>query len=189
MSAPDLASPTALVVIDVQRGFDAPSWGRRNNLACEANIAALVAAYRRAGQRLVFVRHDSRKANSPLAPGTPGNLFKDVVSGDPNVLIAKHVHSAFYGTPDLDHWLQEQGIQTIAICGIATDHCCETTARMAGDLGYDALFVLDATHTFDRVAPSGEVLSADLIARAAAASLDGEFASVVTTEQVLERLP
>ncbi|MDA8330466.1 MAG: cysteine hydrolase family protein [Candidatus Dormibacteraeota bacterium] len=188
MSGLHPGSLSALVVIDVQRGFDAPAWGQRNNLSCEDNVATLISAYRRAGQRTVFVRHDSRAANSPLAPGTPGNRFKEVVSGEPDLLITKHVHSAFYGTPDLDRWLQEQGIQTIAICGIATDHCCETTARMAGDLGYDTLFVLDATHTFDRAAPGGEVLSGDLIARAAAASLDGEFARVVTTEQVLERL-
>jgi len=189
VSDPVLPSPTALVVIDVQRGFDAPTWGQRNNPDCEANIAALISAYRRGGQRVVFVRHDSRDANSPLAPGTTGNLFKEAISGEPDLLVVKHVHSAFYGAPDLDRWLQDQGIQTIAICGITTDHCCETTARMAGDLGYDTLFVLDATHTFDRVGPGGAVLSGDLIASATAASLDREFASVVTSAQVVERLP
>jgi len=36
----------ALIVIDVQRAFDDPSWGERDNPACEANIAALIEHWR-----------------------------------------------------------------------------------------------------------------------------------------------
>jgi len=33
----------ALIVVDVQRGFDdAGYWGRRNNPSCESNVAALI---------------------------------------------------------------------------------------------------------------------------------------------------
>jgi nicotinamidase-related amidase len=40
---------TALIVVDVQRAFDdADYWGRRNNPACEANVAARLAAWREA---------------------------------------------------------------------------------------------------------------------------------------------
>ena len=42
----------------------------------------------------------------------------------------------------------------MTVCGITTNHYCETTARMAGNLGYDPAFVLDATRTFDRVGPT-----------------------------------
>ena len=58
-------------------GFDdAGYWGRRNNPACEANVAPLIAAWRAAGRPVVFVRHDSDEPGSPLAPATPGNAFK-----------------------------------------------------------------------------------------------------------------
>ncbi|MHB1575266.1 MAG: cysteine hydrolase family protein [Candidatus Dormibacteria bacterium] len=184
----EIGRPSALIVIDVQRGFDDPTFGERNNRACEANVGRLIEAYRRASQAVVFVRHDSVEAGSPLAPGSPGNSFKEVVSGDPDLLIRKRVHSAFYGQPDLDAWLQKRGIRSLTICGITTDHCCDTTARMAGDLGYHTLFALDATHTFDRRVGALQMVPADQVSFVAAASLHDEFATVVTTEQVVQGL-
>jgi nicotinamidase-related amidase len=172
----------ALVVIDVQRAFDdAAYWGSRNTPACESNVAALIAAWRARGRPIVFVRHDSTEPGSPLAPSSPGNAFKDAITGEPDLLVVKQTNSAFYGEPDLHAWLQAREIGSLAICGITTNHCCETTARMAGNLGYETSFVLDATHTFDRAAPDGGVLSADELARATATNLHGEFAQVVST--------
>lgn len=172
---------TALIVIDVQQGFDDPGFGRRSNPDCERNVAALIDVWRSNGRPLVFVRHDSAKEGSPLAPGTAGNAFKDAVSGNADLLVAKSVHSAFYGRPDLDSWLQDQEIESVAICGIQTNVCCETTARMASDLGYDVLFVADATSTFGSCGPDGDVVSAEELTRATCASLEGEFATVVNT--------
>ena len=140
-------SGPALVVVDVQRGFDDPSWGRRDNPACEANVAALIAAWRSRGLPLVFVRHDSVEPGSTLAPGQPGNDFKDVVTGEPDLLVTKTVNSSFHGEPSLQAWLDAAGVRTVYLCGITTNHCCETTTRVGGNLGYDMRFVLDATHT------------------------------------------
>jgi nicotinamidase-related amidase len=180
---------TALVVVDVQRGFEDAYWTppplARNNPACEANVGRLIQAWRAARRPLVFVRHDSIEPGSPLQSGSAGNAFKDVVTGDPDLLVSKTVNSAFYGSPDLHAWLQEREIPAIAVCGITTDHCVETTARMGGNLGYDVLFVLDATHTFDRVGPDGDTVTAPELARATAASLHGEFATVTTTENLV----
>jgi nicotinamidase-related amidase len=175
----------ALVLIDVQRGFDDPSWGTRNNAACEANIAALLSHWRSRKAPVVFVRHDSSQPGSPLAPGTWGNAFKDVITGEPDLLVTKRVNSAFYGEPDLHGWLKRSGIDRLVIAGITTNHCCETTARMAGNLGYETFFALDATHTFDRRGPGGRMLSADELAEATATNLDGEFATVVSTRGAL----
>ena len=66
-----------------------------------------------------------------------------------------------------------------------TNHCCDPTARVGGTLGHQVLFALDATHTFDRTSPDGQVLSADELARVTAANLHGEFATVVATHQLL----
>ena len=179
----------ALVVVDVQRGFDAPGGGRRNNPGCERTIGTLIEQWREREQPVVFVRHDSVEPGSPLRPGTEGNAFKDVVSGEPDVLVTKTVNSAFLGEPDLAAWLRERGISAVAVCGITTNHCCETTARMAGNLGFDTYFVSDATHTFDRPARDGTVIAAEDVQRMTEANLDGEFARVVSAAELLELLP
>jgi nicotinamidase-related amidase len=178
---------TALLVVDVQRGFDDGAyWGPRNNPGCEANVAELIAVWRAAGRPVVFVRHDSDEPHSPLRPGEPGNAFKPAVGGEPDLLVTKRVNSAFHGEPDLAAWLRERGLDGIAICGITTNHCCETTARVGGNLGFDVLFVLDATCTFDRAGPDGTVMTADELARATATSLHGEFAAVVSTAELVK---
>lgn len=178
-------SDAALLVIDVQKGFDTDDWGQRNNPDCETNITRLIGAWRRRGRPVVYVRHDSETPGSPLQLGKVGNEYKDALSGEPDLHIRKSVRSAFYGTPDLKGWLDERQISALAITGITTNHCCETTARMAGDLGFDTYFVLDATHTFDRQHPDGHALSAQTLAEATAASLHGEFATVLNTDDVL----
>ena len=174
----------ALVVIDVQQGFDDPAWGRRNNPGCEGNIASLIEAWGDAGRPIVIVRHDSTSPESPLRPGQPGNDLREGISGD--VLVTKSVNSAFYGDPDLHAWLAQRGITRLTICGVTTNHCCETTARMAGNIGYDVTFVIDATHTFDRVGLDGTTIPAEEISRVTAANLHGEFATVVSTRDVTE---
>ena len=177
----------ALLVVDVQRAFEDPSWGERNNPDCERNVARLVDDFRDRGEAVVFVRHDSDEPGTTLAPGSPGNAFNDVVSGDPDLLVTKSVNSAFLGRQDLDGWLKERGIGRVAVCGITTNHCCETTARMGGNLGYDVDFVLDATAAFAMTAPDGTTFDAETVARMTAANLDGEFATVVSTAEYLAR--
>lgn len=173
----------ALVVVDVQQGFDDVSWGPRDNPACEAHILDLITAWRAVQWPIIVVRHDSTSADSPLRPGQPGNALRPGIDGD--VLITKTVNSAFYGDPDLHEWLSERGITRLTICGVTTNHCCETTARMAGNLGYDVDFVIDATHTFDRIGPDGQAVGALDLARITATNLHGEFAAVRTTREVL----
>lgn len=176
----------ALIVVDVQRGFDDTAhWGRRDNPACEANIAALLGRWRERGWPIVFVRHDSTSPVSPLRPGQPGNDLKRGVTGIPDLLVTKSVNSSFHGAPDLDAWLRKNDHAQIVITGISTNHCCETTARVGGNLGYDVYFALDATHSFDRTAPDGTVISAETLAAITATNLDGEFATVVSTADLL----
>ncbi|WP_218219954.1 cysteine hydrolase family protein [Nesterenkonia sp. Act20] len=179
----------ALIVIDVQRGFDdAQYWGPRDNLDCERNISTLLAHWRDRQWPVVFVQHDSGDPDSPLAPASAGHEFKDVVTGSPDVLVRKSVNSSFYGTPDLDHWLRSKGIEQVVICGITTNHCCETTARMAGNLGYETYFAIDATHTFDRASPEGETVCAATLSTITATNLGGEFATVLRTAALLDVL-
>jgi nicotinamidase-related amidase len=136
---------------------------------------------------VVVVQHDSKEPGSTLSPADPGNALKDFVDLPAAALhVRKSVNSAFYGTPGLEEWLRANKIDTIVICGITTNHCCETTARMAGNLGFAVYFVADATHTFDQTASNGMSLTAEELTKATIVSLDaGEFATVVTTNDVV----
>jgi nicotinamidase-related amidase len=184
-----LPGASALVVVDVQRGFDDAVWGKRNNPACDGNIQRLIHAFQVSGRPVVYVRHDSTDPSSPLHPASPGNALKPYLDAHrPSLLVSKSVNSSFHGTPDLHRWLSDAGVTDIVVVGITTNHCCETTARVGGNLGYTVHFVLDATHTFDRAGPSGVVMTADELARATATNLHGEFAAVVATDDVLPRL-
>ncbi|MFD9866769.1 cysteine hydrolase family protein [Nocardia sp. NPDC059228] len=191
----EIAENAALVVIDVQRGFEEVEyWGVRNNPEADGNIAALIDAWQASGRPVVFTRHDSTTPGSPLRPGYEGNGFKEYVerrrgkgAAGSELLVVKSVNSAFYGTPDLGAWLKAAGIGQLVVAGIQTNMCVETTSRMAGNLGYEVFFAFDATYTFGQEGPWGWELSAQELARATAVSLHGGgFAKVVTTEEVVK---
>ncbi|MBW4716475.1 cysteine hydrolase family protein [Saccharothrix obliqua] len=170
---------TALILIDVQRGFDDPLWGKRGNPDAEANIAALLAAWT---GPLVLVRHDSTEPGSPLHPGADGNRFKPELDGArPDLVFGKSVHSAFHGEVDLHAWLTGRGITDVVLAGIQTNMCVETTARVGNNLGYRVRVVLDATYTFDL-----DGLTAEDLTRATAANLrGGRFAEIAATADFL----
>ena len=184
-----MAARTALIVVDVQKGFDdARFWGPRNNTACEENVRALIAAWRGSNQPIVFVRHHWDEDGSPLRSDEAGSEFKDVVEGRPDPLVTKTVNSAFHGTPDLHAWLRKDEIDSIVVCGITTNHCCETTARVGANLGFEMSFAIDATHTFDLDDHEGGKIAADELARVTAANLDPEFGRVVTAAEAIDEL-
>lgn len=182
-----IAPNAALIVVDVQQGFEESSfWGANYNDATDANISALIDHWQESGRPIVVVRHNSVNPDSPLHPNNQGALKDYVAAANADLLITKSVNSAFYGDPDLHGWLQEQGIAQIVIVGIQTNMCCETTARMGGNLGYDVVFVPDATDTFDLAGPDGAtILAADLATATATNLHGGDFATIASTEALL----
>lgn len=181
----------ALIVIDMQRAFDdLDYWGATTNPDCERNVAALIDAWSAGGEPIVIVRHDSTSPHSPLHPDNEGNELVDAVAGvDAALFVSKSVNSAFYGDPDLQVWLGAEGIREIVLCGIQTNMCVETTARMAGNLGYDVTVALDATRTFDLtadVAGLGVITrtASELMATTALDLQAGGFAQIVSTAEL-----
>jgi nicotinamidase-related amidase len=179
-------SASALLLIDVQQGFDDLSyWGARNNPGAEANMARLLSAWRTARRPVIHVKHNSRNPRSPLHPANAGNAIKAALAplpGEPT--LEKEVNSSFIGT-DLETRLRQAGITGLVIVGLTTPHCVSTTTRMAANLGFKVRLVSDATAAFDWKAHDERTIPAEEMHYQALAPLHGEFADVVTTEVVL----
>jgi nicotinamidase-related amidase len=181
---------TALIVIDVQRGFaeqDAAGHGRNNAHALE-RIVDLLTAFRAHNLAIFHIRHASMEPDSVFRPERPGFQVIEAARemlGEP--VIVKTVNSAFINT-DLQAQLTEGGYDTLVICGATTNHCVETSTRMAGNLGFDAYLVRDAAWTYDRTGPDGDFHSAADIHAMTLSNLSGEFATIVTAHDVIAGL-
>ena len=188
MTTTHLPANATLLLIDVQDGFDAPYWGERNNPDAERNIERLLARWRASGRPVIHVRHDSVEPDSALRPDSAGNAIKDEAAPRPGEpVVGKHVNSAFIGT-DLEARLRGQDINTLVIAGLTTQHCVSTTVRMAGNLGFDAFVAADACSAQSRTGYDGKEHSAQTVHDVALANLHGEFAEVVSTNDILKAL-
>jgi nicotinamidase-related amidase len=174
----------ALILIDIQKGFDDVAYwgGERNNLDAENNAGDLLEIWRKNQLPIFHIQHCSSIPTSLLHESNKGNEIKEIVK--PNVgepIIKKNVNSAFIGT-DLKERLDNEKITKLVMVGLTTDHCVSTTTRMAGNYGFDTFVVSDATATFNKKGIDGQNFSAAIMHETALASLNGEFATVVTTE-------
>ncbi len=181
---------TALLVIDVQVAFDEmeAAGEHRNNPDAVARVADLLAAFREAGALVVHIRHASTEPHSRLRRAAPGFAVRPEareLAGE--TVLEKSVNSAFIGT-GLEPLLRARGIAAVAVVGATTNHCVETTTRMAGNLGFRALLVRDATWTFDRIGPDGDFHDAASVHAMTLANLHGEFAEIVRAAEVIAAL-
>ena len=182
----DISDRTALVLIDIQKGFDEPYWGARNNPGAEDNVALLLAAWRARGRPVFHVKHNSKLPKSPLHPANAGNAFKDFAApGASEPSFGKDVNSAFIGT-ELEERLRDRGVESVVFVGLTTPHCVSTSARMASNLGFGTIVVSDATAAHAGRGPDGKPVDAGTMHYHALAALNEEFAKIVTTADLLK---
>jgi nicotinamidase-related amidase len=188
----------ALIVLDVQESFrQRPIWAASSNPEIAKQVGRLVEAFRVADESVVWVLHIEPGTGSVFDPARGFARLMDGLepaTGEPVLL--KTSHNAFT-TTNLQQLLTSKGIRELTICGIRTEQCVETTARVASDLGYEVTFVTDATATNPiehRDAPPGRPLADiladpdtlqvhEIIARTEYA-LAGRFATIRTVEFV-----
>jgi nicotinamidase-related amidase len=180
---------SALLVVDAQESFKAtPRWERRNNPDFERNVSALIAAYRAANLPVIFFLHtDSDEGFSTDSPFFKLMDFIEPRADEP--ILIKNTRNCFTSTP-LQPYLLKKNVRRVAIAGIQMEQCCETTARIAADLGYAVDFVTEATMTFpipnwDR---PGEELDVTAIRERTEYALRRRFARLVTIAQLTEEL-
>ncbi len=177
-----------LVIIDVQKAIDHPSWGKRNNLDAEKNIAKLLLHWREQELLIIHIQHVSTEPSSTYRPNQEGCEFKKEVMPLANEkVVQKNVNCAFIGT-DLEMYLRDRGYHHLVITGVIINNSVEATARVAGNLGFDTIVVSDVTATFDKQLLSGQWVKAERVHELSLANLQGEYATIQTTEQVLNNV-
>ena len=182
-----MRSDQVLIIIDMQQGMQAAHLPARNNPEAEAQMSKLLSAWRQHDRPIVHVRHLSRSPQSVFWPGQPGVLFQEAfmpAASEP--VFDKQTPDAFSQT-GLEHWLHQRGLRRLLIVGVSTNHSVESTARSAGNLGFDTEVVADACFTFAQTDCAGTVHSAEVVHAMALANLQAEYARVVLTHNVLAR--
>lgn len=187
----------ALIVIDVQESFrQQPIWKLTANPDIVDKVNRLVDHTRASGDLVIWVLHAEAGSGGLFDPALGHVRLIDGLgqrAGEPT--ITKTSHNAFT-TTNLAQILTERGIRELVVCGIRTEQCCETTTRVASDLGYDVVFAVDATTTTpiahrdagsltpeELVADPRTLSAADVIARTEYA-LAGRFATIATVEEI-----
>jgi nicotinamidase-related amidase len=189
----------ALIVIDVQESFrQQPRWQAISNPEIAEDVAGLVDGARATGDLVVWVLHSEPGTDTPFDPANGYVRYQAPLApapGEPELV--KTAHNAFT-TTNLQQLLTQRGITEVIVCGIRTEQCCETTARVASDLGYKVTFVTEATATgpiAHRSAPAGQsveelledprTLPASAVIERTEYALAGRFATIATIAETV----
>ncbi len=177
-----------LVIVDVQNAFFDPKWGERNNPNAEENMRRVLDVYREKGWEVIHIQHKSDKPDSVFYHAGEGFAIKEIVAPlESEKVFTKYVNSAFIGT-DLNEYLQSINTKHIVIMGLTTPHCVSTTTRMSGNYGYDTYLLSDATAAYELMDQNGDRVDPETIHHVSLATLHDEFATVMTTDQYIQKI-
>ncbi|WP_439865213.1 cysteine hydrolase family protein [Pseudomonas antarctica] len=180
-----LDTNAALLIIDMQQGMNQPKLGRRNNPEAELQMQALLSAWRQAQRPVVHVRHISRTLDSVFWPGQPGCEFQPALQPLKHEhVVEKNVPDAFIAT-GLERWLHTRAIKQLVIVGVITNNSVESTARSAGNLGFDVIVAADACYTFDQADLSGRLWAAEEVHALSLSNLAMDYARVLQAREIL----
>jgi nicotinamidase-related amidase len=189
---------TALIVIDVQESFRVrPNWQAVNHPDIADRVDRLVQAARSRGDLVVWVLHTEPGSGGAFDPVNGHvRLIEGLEPREGEPVLRKTAHNAFT-TTNLQQLLTQQGIREVVISGIRTEQCCETNARVASDLGYDVVFVTEATATtplphwttpadatLEEILADPRTLSPEVVAERTEYVLAGRFATIRTLDEV-----
>ncbi|MEK4922704.1 cysteine hydrolase family protein [Cytobacillus sp. FSL R5-0569] len=177
-----------LIIVDVQKAFDDNKWGERNNLNAEENMSKILTIWRKKGWQVIHIQHKSDQPPSLFHPANEGFSIKECVepiSGEE--VITKKVNSSFIGT-NLEGFLKSNELKSVVIVGLTTPHCVSTTTRMSGNLGFNTYLISDATAAFALKDHHNNCYDAETIHNISLATLNEEFATILTTEQLIKAI-
>ena len=195
---------SALIVIDAQQSFlkrpywsetDAPRFIERLQMLIDRCVAKQIPVLQ------VFHVEEEEGAANPFSRRSGHVKTLAGLRIEPAEVFTKSVHSAMFAAnadgQGMDYWLRKRGIGHLIVSGIRTEQCCETTARVASDLGYNVVFVTEATATmplrhpsvpadapYEEVLADPRTLPADIVAERVEYVLAGRFATIRTLDEL-----
>lgn len=178
-----------LLLIDIQNDYFAG--GKCELFQPEQALAQAQKAllsFRQRGLPVFHVQHITLNEEVDFFwPNTPGvKIHKTLAPAPGEAVITKHAPDSFFETT-LQQSLAGKGIEHLVVCGMMTHMCVDTTVRAAANFGYTVTLLADACATLSLVWNKVEV-PAPLVQAAFMASLDGVFATVLTTQNYLEQI-
>ena len=181
---------TALLVIDVQMALaDIDASGEERSCPeAETNITRLLERFRSDGAPIVHIPHHGADLEDPFHPSLSGAAVQPLAAPSEGEPVVIKTNSSGFMNTNLQEILQSKSVEQVVLCGATANHCVESTTRSAGDLGYNPIYVADATWTYGLTGPDGVSHSADQIHSVSMATLEGEIAEVKKTDEVLGNL-
>ena len=175
-----------LIVLDVQDAIDQPIWAGKNNPAYLETIQTLLYHWRANGWPVVHVRHDEPTPTSTYHADGPWNGLKKEVAPLPGEPVVPKTRNCAFIETDLHQTLQSLGATRLVLTGVVIHNSMDATIRAGKALGYDILLPSDATTAVPVTGRDGRVFDAQTVYDLSLAILDGEYATVVTSQALLE---
>lgn len=181
-------SKTALLVIDVQMALahEDANGAERSCPQAQENIGTLLAAFRDRGETVIHIHHHGLDDDDPFKANSPGSAVQPFAApkdGEP--VYVKHVSSAFSGS-SLGEDLKDAGISRVITCGATANHCVESATRAASDLGFETIYASDAVWAYAITGPDGVHHTAEQVHSTSLSTIQGEFAEVMSTDEILK---
>ncbi len=175
----------ALVIINAQQALCDPARTDRSNPGAEANLARLLAFWRRARRPLVHVKHVSPRAESPFHPSKATAAFLAGLEPHGGEWVVEKPGASAFSAGHFAADLRDRGIEALVLAGFTANECVDATAKQARDLGFAVEVVGDATAMFDVVGPDGRVFPSERTQDALLASLHAGGAAVIGTDDLI----
>ncbi len=131
----DACKAACIVVIYLQNGFEPDG----------SNIGGASAPVHHKSNALKYMRANPEWSGKLITKGGWDHAIVDELTPEPgDTVVHKSRYSGFAGT-NLDQVLSARRIETVLICGVATNVCVESTLRDAYHREYFPIMVTDAT--------------------------------------------
>jgi nicotinamidase-related amidase len=169
---------TALLIIDIQDFyFPGSSYALVNPEAASLKAKELLQAFRVKKKTVIHVRHNAKVG---------GDIQTNVVPLEGEKVISKDHANSFRDT-DLLHYLKQEKIKRLVICGMMTHMCVEAATRAAADYGFNCIVIGDACATKD-LKFKDKIIPAEQVHFSTLSSLSGFYAKILDTASFLKKL-